>query len=131
HDPARTQLVPLLRELLNSGLAVEPAAVLRAADAAEAFTDACGLPPSALEQWAGDTGLLTAWGNTRAHRDLADDELQSLRHWLRLVEAVEPLRAGQLTELRQRLLSGQIDVDEAVRSFELGLARASLAERLI
>jgi hypothetical protein len=129
-DPLRARLAQAIIAVLGSDEVVEPAALNRTADALDTFARACHVPPAAVEQWAGDAGVAAAWERTRHRRDLADDDLRSLRHWIRLIEALDPLRAGHLTELRELAVTGRLDVDDASRAFDLGLARASRTERL-
>lgn len=132
-DPAvstgmRPAFVEPLRRALAAG-AADPAPVFEAAAAGSALVAACRCTPEALAGWAGATGLVPRWWTARAERGPVDGRAPVLRAWLDLVGLVEPLRAT-LPEVRIRILEGRLDPDEARRSFELGLARASVRERL-
>jgi hypothetical protein len=129
-DANRALFASALRELLASSTRVDPALIAHAAEAAEGFVRACRVDPSVLAEWAGSSGLLAAWERTRSRRALGDEDLTSLRQWLQLLATLEPLRAAHFVEARRLLLSGELDAGDAIRSFELGLARTSLSERL-
>jgi len=121
-----------LRALLVQGPVTNPgaaAAVARARDAVQQLLAVCGSSPEQLARWASADGLFARWQATRAERAATAPGLPSLRRWLDLITAVEPLRSAGLTEARTALLSGSVPADDAVRSFELGLAGASLVER--
>ncbi|HEY0690293.1 MAG TPA: DUF4011 domain-containing protein [Kribbella sp.] len=129
-DANRALFASALRELLASNNRVDPAPIAHAAEATEGFVRACRVDPSVLAEWAGSSGLLAAWERTRSRRGLGDEDLTSLREWLQFLATLEPLRAAHFVEARRLLLSGELDADDAIRSFELGLARTSLSERL-
>ncbi|KGH45683.1 DNA helicase [Modestobacter caceresii] len=121
-----------LRALLAQGPATNPsaaAAVGRAQEAVQQLLTACRSTPEQLAAWAGTDGLFARWQATRAERAVTSPGVPSLRRWLDLVAAVEPLRAAGLGEGRSALLSGAVPADDAVRSFELGLAGAAMTER--
>ncbi|GAA1298257.1 DUF3320 domain-containing protein [Pseudonocardia xinjiangensis] len=128
--PERAPFVQALREVLDGGVDADPRPVHEAAAAAEALLQVCCSTPAAVAEWAGVPGLLGRWQLTAAERGLADPQLGSLRCWLDLLAHLEPLRAQHLGEARAAVLAGSLDPDDARRSFELGLARASIAERL-
>ncbi|WP_299959137.1 DUF4011 domain-containing protein [uncultured Modestobacter sp.] len=121
-----------LRGLLSQGPATNPAAaaaVGRAEGALQQLLAVCRSTPEQLVAWAGADGLITRWQATRAERAVTAPGVPSLRRWLDLLAAVEPLRAAGLGEARSALLTGAVPADDAVRSFELGLAGASMTER--
>ena len=132
-DPASSEqadLVPAVRRVLAGGARIDPRPVREAASALDELLRRCAAQPVALAKWAGAPGLRSRWRETAAERVLADPELGALRRWLELVEHLEPLRAAHLDDARAALLAGDLDADDARRSFELGLARASVGERL-
>jgi SpoU rRNA methylase family enzyme len=129
-DPEQARFVPALRAVLDSGVQADPRPVHEAATAAKVLLQVCCSTASAVAKWAGTPGLLGRWRLTVAERGLADPQLGSLRRWLDLLAHLEPLRAEHLGEARAAVLAGSLDPDDARRSFELGLARASIAERL-
>ncbi|WP_138758541.1 DUF3320 domain-containing protein [Modestobacter altitudinis] len=121
-----------VRALLVQGPASNPAAaaaVRRARDAVTQLLVACRADGDQLAAWAGPEGLLNRWQATRVERAAVTPGLPSLRRWLDLVVALEPLRSAGLAEARSALLTGAVPADDAVRSFERGLAGASMAER--
>ncbi|MCZ2817907.1 DUF4011 domain-containing protein [Modestobacter sp. VKM Ac-2984] len=121
-----------LRALLAQGPATNPAAaaaVGRAEEAVQQLLTACRSTPEQLAAWAGSDGLFARWQATRAERAVTAPGVPSLRRWLDLVAAVEPLRSAGLAEARAALLIGDVPADDAVRSFELGLAGAAMTER--
>jgi len=121
-----------LRALLAQGPATDPAAAVavgRARDAVQHLLVTCRSTPEQLSAWAGNDGLLARWQATRAERSVTAPGTPSLRRWLDLLAAVEPLRSAGLGEARSALLSGAVPADDAVRSFELGLAGAAMTER--
>ncbi|MCZ2826671.1 MULTISPECIES: DUF4011 domain-containing protein [unclassified Modestobacter] len=121
-----------LRALLAQGPATNPAAaaaVGRAQEAVQRLLTVCRSTPELLAAWAGSDGLFARWQATRAERAVTAPGVPSLRRWLDLVAAVEPLRSAGLGEARSALLSGAVPADDAVRSFELGLAGAAMTER--
>lgn len=133
-DPAvsrgmRPGFVEPLRRALGAGGGADPAPVVEVAAAASALADACRCTPDALAGRSGTAGLVPRWWAATAERGPVDGRAPVLRAWLDLVGLVEPLRTT-LPEVRARILAGGLDPDEARRSFELGLARASIRERL-
>jgi hypothetical protein len=121
-----------LRALLAQGPATDPTtsvAVERARDAVQKLLSVCRSTPAQLAAWAGPDGLFARWQSTRAERAVTSPGLPSLRRWLDLLAAAEPLRSAVLLEARMALLAGAVPADDAVRSFELGLAGAAMAER--
>ncbi|WP_241175725.1 DUF4011 domain-containing protein [Modestobacter sp. KNN46-3] len=121
-----------LRALLAQGPATNPSAAVvvgRAQNALQQLLVVCRSTPEQLAAWAGIDGLFARWQATRAERAVTAPGVPSLRRWLDLVAAVEPLRSAGLGEGRSALLSGAVPADDAVRSFELGLARAAMTER--
>ncbi|MCU1604909.1 MAG: putative helicase, partial [Modestobacter sp.] len=121
-----------LRGLLAAGPVTEPAAAARVAgigDALWSLISACRTSPEAVAAWAGDTGFAVQWAATRVERATSAPGLPSLRRWLDVVAALEPLRAAGLIEARAALLSGGVSADDAVRSFDRGLSLASVTER--
>jgi hypothetical protein len=85
--------------------------------------------PARLAEWAGDDGLVLRWQMTRPERGVEHTGLMSLRRWADLVDTLEPLRDAGLHEARALLVTGELPAEDAVRAFERGLARASVAER--
>ncbi|WP_448616245.1 DUF4011 domain-containing protein [Modestobacter sp. URMC 112] len=121
-----------LRDLLAAGPVADPAGAQRVtgiADALDRLVTACRTTPAALAGWAGDTGVTVQWAATRVERATSTPGLPSLRRWLELLAGLEPLRAAGLTDARAALLSGEVPADDAVRSFDRGLALASVTER--
>ncbi|WP_249523192.1 AAA domain-containing protein, partial [Modestobacter marinus] len=117
---------------LAQGPATNPsaaAAVGRAQGAVQQLLTVCRSTPEQLAGWAGANGLFAQWQATRAERAVTAPGVPSLRRWLDLVAAVEPLRSAGLGEARSALLIGAVPADDAVRSFELGLAGAAMTER--
>ena len=100
------------------------AAYSAASEAVSGLVAACRLEPSTLASWGGERGFVSRWRTGAAERSDA-----SLQRWLALVTAVEPLRAAGMTEARAAILRGESEPDDALRSFELGIALASLRER--
>ncbi|TCK21370.1 DUF4011 domain-containing protein [Pseudonocardia endophytica] len=119
-----------LRRSLRAGVGADTRPVVEAASAASDLATACGVPPDSLGPWAGDDGLLRHWRRTGPRRGPCGPRMQSLRQWLDLLGAVDALRHNGMHATRSAVLAGGLDVDEARRSFELGLARASVDERL-
>jgi hypothetical protein len=128
--PDRAELVAALRPILARGDRTDPRPLREAAAAADALVRGCRADAAALAEWSGEHGLPARWRATAAERSLADPQLGSLRRWLDLLEHLQPVRAAQLDDARAMLLAGTLDADEARRSFELGLARGSVGERL-
>ncbi|GAB3358865.1 DUF4011 domain-containing protein [Modestobacter lapidis] len=121
-----------LRQLLADGPVTEPAAAERVAgirDAARRLIAACRSTPAALAAWTGNTGITVQWALTRVERATSAPGLPSLRRWLDLIAALEPLRGAGLLEARAALLTGAVPADDAVRSFDRGLSLASVTER--
>ncbi|GAA1256297.1 DUF3320 domain-containing protein [Pseudonocardia aurantiaca] len=129
-DPERARFAPSLQMVLAARVKADPRPIREAATAGEMLLQSCRVRPAAIAEWAGDPGLLGRWRLTAAERALADPQLGSLRRWLDLLAHLEPLRAERLDDARATVLSGALDPDDARRSFELGLARASIGERL-
>ncbi|MEU5697126.1 DUF3320 domain-containing protein [Actinosynnema sp. NPDC020468] len=117
-EPSRP-LAAGLREVVLAG--VTPADL---AEAATALADLAGTPGTRLTEWAGERGVLRRWWDTVEGRGS-----DSRRHFAALLAHVEPLRGTGLDDVRRLVLDGAVDVDDAVRSFELGLAVSSVAER--
>jgi hypothetical protein len=101
------------------------------ASSAEALWAAAGADESDVAAWLDGERLADTWAATTAGRDLDTPSSPSLPRWLRFVRGVEPLREVGLVEAADVLISGDIGSDDAVRSFELGLALASLDERRV
>jgi hypothetical protein len=103
---------------------VSLADAIAAADKALAQTS-----ETAVEEWAGDQGLIPKWRDTIADRDVAGTGPATLAWWAELIEYVEPLREAGLDIARSEILHGILDPELAIGSFEKGLAAASLSER--
>ena len=103
--------------------------VLRAQTALSTLLAACAVPGDVMARWAGEPGVFDRWRGTATARALADPTIASLRRWLAFLSPLEPLRAAGAEEARGLLLSGRIPADDAVRSFDAGVAAASTAER--
>ncbi|WP_212612374.1 DUF3320 domain-containing protein [Pseudonocardia hierapolitana] len=129
-DPYRARFAPALQAVLSRGMQADPGPLREAGAAAHHLLQVCAVTPDAVVEWAGPLGLLVRWQQTAAERLLADPRLGSLRRWLDLLHHLEPLRAARFDEARAGILAGTINPDDATRSFELGLARTSLRERL-
>lgn len=104
-------------------------ALISLAQAWNRFTTLGRPAPEVLTRWTSRSGFIRTWVMTRASRNVASATPITLNRWLDLIRAVEPLRTHGLTELRERILSGGVNADNAVLSFEKGLARSSLKER--
>ncbi|MGY1592321.1 DUF4011 domain-containing protein [Geodermatophilus sp. SYSU D00708] len=109
--------------------AAAAAAVARLRDSARALLRVVGSDEGRLADWAGDDGLVLRWQMTRPERGVEHTGLMSLRRWADFVDTLEPLRAAGLHEARALLVSGELLADDAVRAFEHGIARSSVAER--
>ncbi|HYO36916.1 MAG TPA: AAA domain-containing protein, partial [Geodermatophilus sp.] len=121
-----------LRRWVVQGEGPDPvagAAVARLRDAVTALLRVCRSNPRRLAEWAGDDGLVLRWQMTRPERGVEHTGLMSLRRWADLVDTLEPLRAAGLHEARALMVTGELPAEDAVRAFERGLARASVAER--
>jgi hypothetical protein len=121
-----------LRRWVVQGEGPDPAAgaaVARLRDALTALLRVCRSTPRRLAEWAGDDGLVLRWQMTRPERGVEHTGLMSLRRWADLVDTLEPLRAAGLHEARALLVTGELPAEDALRAFERGLARASVAER--
>ncbi|SNS80164.1 Part of AAA domain-containing protein [Geodermatophilus pulveris] len=105
------------------------AAVTRVRDTVTALLRVCRSSPRRLAEWAGDDGLVLRWQMTRPERGVEHTGLMSLRRWADLVDTLEPLREAGLHEARALLVTGELPAEDAVRAFDRGLARASVAER--
>lgn len=130
--PAPDDFLPSLRAFLRQRIPVPAEAVAAAQILAPAAADL--FAPSILTQaelaaWLDGQGLLARWQRTAAGRDAVPDAAPSLRRRIRFLTALEPLRAVGLTDARAQLLRGQVDAEDAVAAFELGLAVASRRER--
>ena len=128
-DATRTGFVEALRGFLNIGISTDPAPVAEAAISVGTVRACRVRGADALADWAGRRGLVAQWDAGRTERALGDEQLGSLRRWLALLAHVEPLRSEHLGEARLMVLRGELPADEATRSFELGLAIASIQER--
>jgi hypothetical protein len=129
-DPAvgvRARFAGPLRGFLASPVVLDPAPISAAAVAVAEFAKVCGVGVEPIASWAGEAGLVAAWTGSAAERQLGDDG--SLRRWVALLAHVEPLRDEHLEDARTVVLRGELDPDEALRAFELGLAEASMEER--
>ncbi|WKK72623.1 DUF3320 domain-containing protein [Rathayibacter oskolensis] len=84
-----------------------------------------------MNRWAEGTTALERWRATRTERGSGRSAARSLGTWVTLLQQLEPLRRGGMTEARQSYLDGLEEADEALLAFEKGLASASVAERLI
>ncbi|MFB2572706.1 DUF4011 domain-containing protein [Micrococcus sp. IITD107] len=90
-----------------------------------------GVTESAWHEWQSGMPLYRRWVTTdvpRAQGYLSTDQLTS---WATFVSSLETLREEGLETARAHLLDGTADADLAVQSFDKGLARAALSERLI
>ncbi|NEE03707.1 DUF4011 domain-containing protein [Phytoactinopolyspora halotolerans] len=98
--------------------------------AAERLAQACAIDREHLERWAGADGFVSRWRQTRDGRGVSpSSDMRELRRWLALLDHVEPLRTAGLSEARRDLLTGAVDVDDAARALERGIAEASVHER--
>ncbi|MFC0429797.1 DUF3320 domain-containing protein [Kutzneria buriramensis] len=102
------------------GTRPDPELYAEAWEAVSELVTECRLEPSALASWGGAGGYVSRW---RSRSDESPDR------WLALVAVVEPLRAAGMAEARAAILRGEGAPDDALRSFELGLALASVRER--
>ncbi|TDE88586.1 DUF3320 domain-containing protein [Occultella glacieicola] len=88
-----------------------------------------GAPEDPFARWAARDGLVRTWAMTSASRDLADPQLLAARRWAAFLGGLEPLRAVGLAAARDELVEGVVHADDAVRTLDLGVAEASIAER--
>jgi hypothetical protein len=147
--PERGEFLAAVRAVLDSPEQADPdradlglagieqvEAVRRAADAATVLADLSGGDPDRFERWSsagdgsrGDHGLAAVWPATSAGRELADPGLLPLRRWIAFLDHLAPLTEAGLETARIELITGRIQASDAVRAFDLGLARASRLER--
>ncbi len=121
-----------LRRYVVAGPGPDPAAaatVARLRDSLTALLAVCGSDARRLAAWCADDGLVFRWTMTRPERGVEHTGLMSLRRWASFLDTLEPLRAAGLTDARTTLVRGELSADDAVRAFELGVARASVTER--
>ena len=107
----------------------ETAAGELAESAAELFK-AAHVSADQLAEWLDGRTLLDRWTQTGPGRNLAREDLPSLRRWLDFLAALEPLSAAGLAAAREQLKSGTIEADDAVTAFERGLSLASQQEQI-
>lgn len=93
------------------------------------FVRVAAVDGARLVAWAEGEGFLQAWWATREARRLGDAEPVVLQRWLDLVRVIEPLRTHGLDEVRESILAGRVQADDASLAFEKGLAQASIDER--
>ncbi|MEQ3554639.1 DUF3320 domain-containing protein [Pseudonocardia nematodicida] len=125
----RAGYVEPLRQALAAGGDADPAPVAEAATALTELAAAARTTPAALGEWAAPTGPVPRWWGQAGERGPVQGHAPVLRAWLDLLALVEPLRSV-MPDARTAVLTGRLDADDARRSFELGLARASVRERL-
>lgn len=121
-----------LRTFLDGGQPVHENVVAwlyELASAWEALTDVPAVDRAELARWTGNKGFLDAWCSTRAARSLDAAGSRALERWLELLHHVEPLRSVGLPGVRNAILDGELDADDAATAFERGLAESSLEER--
>ncbi|SEO37713.1 DUF4011 domain-containing protein [Trujillonella endophytica] len=121
-----------LRRYVVAGPGPDPAAaaaVARLRDSLTALLTVCGSDGRRLAAWCADDGLVFRWTMTRPERGVEHTGLMSLRRWVSFLDTLEPLRAAGLTDARTTLVRGELSADDALRAFEHGVARASVAER--
>ncbi|PRY34837.1 DUF3320 domain-containing protein [Umezawaea tangerina] len=128
-DPVRGRFAGPARAFLVTGAVLDPAPLVAAAAAVDDLAKACRITVGAIAEWAAEPGLVATWVAGAVERQLGDDRLGSLHRWLALLVHLEPLRDEHLDDARSLVLRGEVDPDGAVRSFELGLAEASVRER--
>ncbi|MFJ2509341.1 DUF4011 domain-containing protein [Arthrobacter citreus] len=129
---APEEFLPALRAFLRQRVPVPAEAVAAAQVLADAAADLFApsvVTKTELAVWRGEHALLARWQQTAPGRGTVPDAAPSLRRRIRFLAALEPLRAVGLTEARAQLLLGQVDAEDAVAAFELGLAVASRRER--
>ncbi|HWO66065.1 MAG TPA: DUF3320 domain-containing protein, partial [Umezawaea sp.] len=126
-EPARARFAGPLRTFLASAAVLDPAPIAAAAARVAEFAKACGVGVEPIAAWAGEAGLVATWAASAGERQIGDDG--SLRRWVALLAHVEPLRDEHLDDARALLLRGELNPDDALRAFELGLAEASVGER--
>jgi hypothetical protein len=126
-EPARARFAGPLRAFLASPAVLDPAPIAAAAVRVAEFAKACGVGVEPIAEWAGEPGLVATWAASAGERQIGDDS--SLRRWVALLAHVEPLRDEHLDDARAMLLRGELNPDDALRAFELGLAEASVGER--
>lgn len=97
--------------------------------AADALWAAAGTDETDLAAWLDEATLAEVWSATRSGRELASSASMTLQRWFAFIADLSPLRQAGLAEAADAFAAGAIPTDDAVKSFELGLARASLLER--
>ncbi|MGB4646080.1 MAG: DUF4011 domain-containing protein [Arcanobacterium sp.] len=130
-----------LRELADTGYRtygshMPPADLQILRDLAGASAELMRVLPSDKDSWNSwcadlNTGILAAWQRTAPARRVGDTQLTSLRQWVTLREHLAPLATNGLFDAHEMLLNGEVNPEDAVMSFELGLVETSIEERLI
>ncbi len=102
------------------------------AEAFGALGTAVGSDESAWSHWSGERGLAAATRSAVStwERDARDGRFLALQRWYELHGHVAPLTGVGLDELRRAIIAGEVVLEEVESSFERGLARMALAERL-
>ncbi|HEY0890270.1 MAG TPA: DUF4011 domain-containing protein [Nocardioides sp.] len=132
-DPATARpFTAALRTWLTQGGSVPAETVDALRSLVESFgtvSTSTAADPEEVRRWSGAMGLVARWEQSSARRQLDDIELLSLRRWVAFNAALEPLRTAGMHGAATALADGEIDADDAVQSFERGVAAASLQER--
>nr|WP_246376478.1 DUF4011 domain-containing protein [Conyzicola lurida] len=106
----------------------EPAGPVTAVVDALVAVDAA-LTPDAVETWSDGRPLLPLWRATAPGRAVSTTGHTTLANWIALIDYVEPLHPAGLGDARRDILTGVLPPENAIASFEKGVATASLRER--
>ncbi len=121
-----------LRDVLSSEERVDSTAEQALREVAQAVAELTNLVRASdqgVRTWAGEAGFVARWTETEPRRRSSDDSLVSLDRWVALRAHLRPLLDADMTEAHDLLLTGQVQADESVQSFERGKAQASVVER--
>ena len=127
-----TPFVQQLRQFVAADVPIDSDSEHRTRElsaAAKSLWEAAGTTATDLAVWLDGDSLARVWESTRSGRELATPGGLSFPRWLAFLDGLIPLRKAGLTEAADLIVGGRLDTDDAVRSLELGLAHASLAER--
>lgn len=98
--------------------------------ATQAFEQALGHQIGDYSEWARGSGFLAKFWDTRSSRSIEGDTAGSLASWRQLLHAVSPIGRFGLDETLDKILDGEVEVDEVELAFRKGVAIASRDERL-
>lgn len=99
-------------------------------DALERLKSAVGSPETVWTDWLAGVPLYRRWVETGVPRTSGFPATEQLSAWTRFIRSLDALREHGLDDARFQLMTGEADAERAVQSFESGLARTALDERL-